>query len=309
MKKNRFVKIATAMTVLSLMTLCVVGTTFAKYTTGSNAEDTARVAKWGVEVSTSGTLFGKAYATNGTTNSDEIVAWTNSYVNAASAVSVDGDSIVAPGTKNSTGIQIKIAGQPEVNFKTTATSTAVSDIYLAAGTYATMVEAYGLNAASDVSGYYTLASGTYTKVTSSTYVAGTTYYVAKDSVTIGENGYYPLAWTGTLVANNSHANHTDANLSGTWTSTFDSLQAAVTYLTTDINNKSYAANTSVSLTYTLTWAWAFDGNNAADTILGNIMAGAKVVKVTGTTVADVVENTDYKLSVGCTINVGAEQID
>lgn len=307
MKKNRFVKIATAMIVLSLMTICVVGTTFAKYTTGSSAEDTARVAKWGVEVSTSGTMFGKAYATNGTTDSNKIVAWTNSYVDAASAVSANGDSIVAPGTENPTGIQIKIAGQPEVNFKTTASSENVSDIYLKAGTYATMVEVFGLNAASDVTAYYTLSEGTYTKASGS-YVAGTTYYEAKDVATIEED-YYPLAWTGTLSANNSHANHTDANLSGDWTTSFNSLQDAVTYLTTDINGKEYAANTSVSLTYTLTWTWAFERNNTADTILGNIMASAKVVKISGTTAVAVAETTDYNLKVGCKISVGAEQID
>ena len=43
------------------------------------------------------------------------------------------------------------------------------------------------------------------------------------------------------------------------------------------------ANNLLEVTYTITWEWAFEGNNAADTILGNIAAGGKaVVKTTDT---------------------------
>mgnify|MGYP002508629535 CR=1 FL=1 len=59
--------------VLVLMTSCFVGGTFAKYTTADSASDTARVAKWGITVSTSGTLFGKFY--QGTTNIGTLQIW------------------------------------------------------------------------------------------------------------------------------------------------------------------------------------------------------------------------------------------
>ena len=36
---------------------CVISGTFAKYTTQAGGSDTARVAKWGVEVSSTGMLF------------------------------------------------------------------------------------------------------------------------------------------------------------------------------------------------------------------------------------------------------------
>ena len=51
MKKNRFIKLASGLLVLCLMTTCVIGATLAKYTTANNKQDSARVAKWGVRIS------------------------------------------------------------------------------------------------------------------------------------------------------------------------------------------------------------------------------------------------------------------
>ena len=51
MKKNRFIKLASGLLVLCLMTTCVIGATLAKYTTAGSGADTARVAKWGVTIS------------------------------------------------------------------------------------------------------------------------------------------------------------------------------------------------------------------------------------------------------------------
>ena len=41
-------------------------------------------------------------------------------------------------------------------------------------------------------------------------------------------------------------------------------------------NQTFAANTTVNKNYTLTWEWAFTGNDANDTILGKIAAGETV---------------------------------
>lgn len=46
MKKNRLMRIAALLLVLTLATSCFVGGTFAKYTSEFTAEDSARVAKW-----------------------------------------------------------------------------------------------------------------------------------------------------------------------------------------------------------------------------------------------------------------------
>ena len=102
MKKNKFLKIAGAIFTMCLITTSAIGTTFAKYTTSSSASDTARVAKWGVEVSTSGTLFGKQYK-------DIIVQEGDPEITVKSS---DESKLVAPGTKNEVGMQIRVSGKP-----------------------------------------------------------------------------------------------------------------------------------------------------------------------------------------------------
>lgn len=308
MKKNKFLKIAGAIFTMCLMTTCAIGTTFAKYTTGSTASDTARVAKWGVEVSTSGTMFGKYYGANtATENQDSIVASASGSVDTSTT-----DKIVAPGTKNDTGIQIKIAGQPEVAFDVDAEGTVASEIFLGAGEYGVMIEAFGINAATDFNAeeLYTLSGTTYTKATA--YVAGTTYYRLTNYVNVTAR-YNPIVWTGTVVSTD-----TEGEPSGTWTATYATLTDAVTALKSQINalgandDGTFAANDNVNNVYTLTWAWEFDVDEAsdkADTILGDLMAGRSVVKLTGNTATALVEDTDYCLTIDCNIGVTATQVD
>ena len=125
MKKNRFLKTAGALLILCLLTTCVIGTTFAKYTTGGSATDTARVAKWGVQLQMqSNTMFTNQYSSTGS---------------AITVKSVDDASIVAPGTSTdvtspNTVATFAIKGQPEVAVDINITLTG-NDIYLAAGTY------------------------------------------------------------------------------------------------------------------------------------------------------------------------------
>lgn len=49
MKKNRMMRLASTLLVLTLLTTCAISGTFAKYTTQATASDTARVAYWGFE--------------------------------------------------------------------------------------------------------------------------------------------------------------------------------------------------------------------------------------------------------------------
>ena len=110
MRKNKMMRAASALLVAVLLTTSTISGTFAKYVTEASGEDTARVAKWGVEVSASGTMFGKAYQ-------DTIV---EDGVSSATVQSNHNGSfaknVVAPGTKNDTGIQIAVVGKPEVDF-------------------------------------------------------------------------------------------------------------------------------------------------------------------------------------------------
>ena len=106
MKKNHTMRAASLLLVLTLITSCFVGGTFAKYTTKIAGSDTARVAKFGVELTADANLFGPQYtdATNGITVYSD---------------SADED-VIAPGTEGSATF-FTIAGAPEVdvNFKIT----------------------------------------------------------------------------------------------------------------------------------------------------------------------------------------------
>ena len=131
MKKNVMMRVASLLMVCVLATTCGISGTFAKYVTADNAQDTARVAKWGVVVKTEGSLFAKTYL-------DKPVASANDTDDSISVQVVDfatGDqNVVAPGTEGEEGMQFTLTGTPEVDTKITIAVT-YTDIKLAAGTY------------------------------------------------------------------------------------------------------------------------------------------------------------------------------
>ena len=106
MKKNAMLKIAAILLVAVLLTTCAISATFAKYTASGESAATARVAKWGVDVTTdfmsSNVLFEETYGT-ATTSSD-----TAGHVVAT-------DPVVAPGTYKSLSIANAVTGTPEVS--------------------------------------------------------------------------------------------------------------------------------------------------------------------------------------------------
>lgn len=294
MKKNRFIKLASGLLVLCLMTTCVIGATLAKYTTAGSGADTARVAKWGVTVSASGSLFGKAYASNSAdTNANEIVA---------SSTNVSSDSnVVAPGTKNTTGLRFTVSGTPEVAYSLTfAKNTDAKDIYLKEGTYGYMV-AVTLNNNDDLAGYYSEDSGTYTKQTTGTYSSGTYYQLVE--VATASTDYYPISW----------------KMDGT---TYTSLSDSSTGLVAAwiASGKTVEVGSDAAINKTITWAWEFhvnDNNDKLDTLLGDLMAGnvytgAKALVVStdgGVTYKAAEEVTNYNLNVNLDIKITATQID
>ncbi len=71
MKKNFVMRVAAILLVVTMLSLCMVSATYAKYTTAYKSEDSARVAKWGFDTDTTITitdLFQNAY--DGTVSSD-----------------------------------------------------------------------------------------------------------------------------------------------------------------------------------------------------------------------------------------------
>ena len=319
MKKNKMMRLASAMMVMSLMTTSVISGTFAKYVTEDGATDKARVAKWGITVQAGGNLFGTDYAANTDTvnTPDSIMAGTSTSVSSS-----DTDNIVAPGTKNEKGYKIAINGTPEVAYEVTAVVDAnlattdvdaVEEIYLKAGTYGVMVKADGLNAATDMSKYYERSTdGEYT--VAGTFVAGTTYYELHDRVELLGTYYYPITWS---VANNNIA-AIDAHR----------LADIANSMMTNISAKDGNAEAATDFDYVLTWKWEFENGstdtdkamyNGADTILGNLMAGldpasAEVVKIDGTTIKapvakDGTNVNDYNLNVAFGLKVTVTQVD
>ncbi len=301
MKKNLFLKLASGLLVLCLASTCAIGTTFAKYVTGDKASDTARVAHWGITVALSGTLFGTDYAA---TTADTIVA-TSQNVDSSNT-----DNIVAPGTKNDIGFQVKLTGTPEVQYEVTAglNSVDIEDIFLGAGEWGVMVPVYGVNDATDISKLYTETGGVYTLNGSTAYVAGKTYYALHDYVNLTD-AYYPISW-----------NVAKAGADATYTVTDErNLTTIATDLKDAIDGLTGIANNALDVTYTLTWNWAFDdtdnvySNDGADTILGNLMANDttnKVVKMSGTTYTSaLVDGVDYNLEIKFGLNVTVEQVD
>ena len=301
MKKNVFLKLASALLVLCLASTCAIGTTFAKYTTADKASDTARVAKWGITVAVSGTLFGTDYESNTAADNvkDRITA------TSTSVSSLDG-KIVAPGTKNDTGFQVSITGKPEVQYKVTAdlNDKTISDIWLAKGTYAVMVLVYGVNADTDLTGLYVKNGTAYEPA--GAYNSTEKYYAPHDVVEVTEEKYYPVAWYV-------------KNTAGT-TTPYTTLEAATTAMTTAFNAMGGNAKVQITETYTLTWAWPFEEGadadakalrNAKDTILGNLAADANsVVKLSGANyVALTGAGTEYSLTINFGFNVIVSQVD
>lgn len=131
MKKNKMMRIASILLVVTLLSTCVISGTFAKYVTKAEGQDQARVAKWGVLVTVEGNAFSDKYAA-----SDE------SYLEAGGVYSVEssveGEQVVAPGTsaeEADLALVATVKGTPEVATRYTLEGKGIEDVVLKAGTY------------------------------------------------------------------------------------------------------------------------------------------------------------------------------
>lgn len=112
MKKNKMMRIASVLLVAVLLTTSIISGTFAKYVTTSSVTNSATVAKFGVTVSASGDLFKDTYTTDATTG----VTGDTDTLSVKSS-----QKVVAPGTKNDTGLTLAVTGTPEVDVQLTVT--------------------------------------------------------------------------------------------------------------------------------------------------------------------------------------------
>ena len=112
MKRRKLMLVGGALVVVALAGSCLVGGTMAKYVTKGEATDSARVAKWGVEVDVTGDGFKTTYGKNDV----------ESAVSGDTVISSKEDKVVAPGTGGKFG-GVKITGTPEVAVKVQTTAT------------------------------------------------------------------------------------------------------------------------------------------------------------------------------------------
>ena len=106
MKKNKFLKLASGLLMLVLITCCAVSGTFAKYVTTGGASDVAQVAKWGMTITFT---EDKAFAAESILNAN-YTEGTGATVVASSTYNV-----IAPGTEG-TLANVNVKGKPEVKF-------------------------------------------------------------------------------------------------------------------------------------------------------------------------------------------------
>lgn len=132
MMKNKMMRIASVLLVAVLLSTCAISGTFAKYITEKESTDTARVAKFGVDLAV--TVDG-AFATEydaDTTATDKLgVAIAKTVV----ASSTDSDNLVAPGTNGDLMASATIEGTPEVAVNVKQEATLVLTNWAVEGTY------------------------------------------------------------------------------------------------------------------------------------------------------------------------------
>ncbi len=203
MKKNKAMRLASALLVLTLLTTCAISGTFAKYTTSTTGTDKARVAYWGFDqaAATAIDLFDGTY-TNNVNSSGEVDGFSN---------------VVAPGTSKETTFAFGYT-----NYRTDAIT--APEV------------AYTFTVDPTITGDY-------------------------DELDVNTSFKWTLA---------------KGDATATEYQTVAQLLAAIKALSGDATgSKTYnpgelpAAFTSADETYTIGWKWAFEGNDTADTTLGN----------------------------------------
>ena len=131
MKKNKMLRIASILLVVTLLSTCVISGTFAKYVTKAEGSDQARVAKWGIIVGVEGdSAFKTEYKTDETGEGaypGEFSVVANESINLLDMA--EPEHVVAPGTKGN-GLKGTVVGTPEVATRYTLTISNWEDIVL-----------------------------------------------------------------------------------------------------------------------------------------------------------------------------------
>lgn len=318
MKKNKTLRAAGILFLATMLTTCMTAGTFAKYTTSDSAKDSARVAKFGVTVTADGSLFGEEYA--GKEGGNKPISFSGDEHTGTVQVFETGENVVAPGTKNDTGLGFVISGKPEVDVEinTTVDIDKVKTVYLRKGSYAVMSKLNNVTEENFVpESVYVQEGDSYKHPTE--YAADAEYYKAGDKLSFNDYNYNPIIYQY-------------QDKTGTHFQAYDDLKNLCDAINKDnpgiTCDGTYKANTDIeTCTRTLTWYWLISNpespyspkdplKDAKDTILGDIAAGRIVVKTTddGATYSPVEAATDeskgdYNLTISFNMAVTVDQID
>ena len=101
MKKNFAMRIAACLLMVTMLSLCMVSYTYAKYTTSDNHEDSATVAKWGITLSVVG---------------DETLYHEDKSTDDVAGKKVTANTLAAPGTYQKLAIAT-LTGTPDVAYE------------------------------------------------------------------------------------------------------------------------------------------------------------------------------------------------
>lgn len=318
MKKNKTLRAAGILFLATMLTTCMTAGTFAKYTSGDSAEDSARVAKFGVTVTADGSLFGEEYASK--ENGNKPIRFSGNEHTGTVQVFETGENVVAPGTKNDTGLGFVISGRPEVDVEinTTVDTDTVKTVYLMRGSYAVMSKLNNVTEENfDPESVYVQEGDSYKHPTE--YDADAEYYKAGDKLSFNDYDYNPIIYQYQDKTGNHFQAYDDLK------NLCDAINKDNPGITCD---GTYKANTDIeTCTRTLTWYWLISNpenpsspkdplKDAKDTILGDIAAGRIVVKTTdnGATYSPVEaakdkSKGDYNLTISFNMAVTVDQID
>lgn len=130
--KNKMMRAAAIMMALVLVTSCFVGGTFAKYVASGESTNTARVAKWGVEVDVdSSGSFQTDYKVDYPAGTEDDDKYTFTY-SVSSEDATRRSNVVAPGTCGK--IEFSITGKPETAVEIKFDFDIQKDVVIPAGT-------------------------------------------------------------------------------------------------------------------------------------------------------------------------------
>ena len=242
MKKNKMMRIASVLLIAVLLTTSIISGTFAKYVTSDNAADSARVAKFGVVVTATGSLFDWTYKKANDNGPGGHTPDEDPYT----ALTVESDTnVVAPGTKNNKGLSFAVTGTPEVDVKVDFSLTGVKEVYLKANDD---------------------ERATWPDMTKG----------AKDATFELDEDYYPVKFTLTQTTTGESGATTTLVNEGK----LADVKAKLAELTKTAYYDANTNLSEVVGTFTLKWEWAFDGNDQADTLLGYLAAEGRLVGIT-----------------------------